>query len=308
MIQTSPNKLPFRSGFIAVVGRPNVGKSTLMNTILKQKVAAISPRPQTTRRRQLGILTQETTQIIFIDTPGLHKPKHKLGEKMVRQAVEALNDCDIVLFIVDASTPPQEEDRILADQIINLGRTPSTLLLLNKVDLLIPGKWEDRRQAFLELLPEVETLEVSALSGKSIDFLISMLVQRLPEGPEYFPPEQVTDHFERDIAADLMRAAALQHLRDEVPHGIAVRIDQFIERGATGAYIRATLFVERESHKPIVIGHQGAMLKKIGSSARQEIEAMSGRKVFLELRVKVRKDWRDDEKTLKLLGFEDDDR
>ena len=303
MMTLASNTQPFHSGFIAVMGRPSVGKSTLMNTILGQKVAAISPRPQTTRRRQLGIYTTDQAQMVFIDTPGLHRPRHKLGESMVQQALEALADCDLVLFIADASLEPQPEDQLLAVQIDSQRRLSDTILVLNKIDLLPPEALEARQHAFQALLPQAEGCPVSAKQGRGVAELLQRLAERLPEGPLYYPPDQVTDLYEREIAADLVRAAALVHLRDEVPHGIAVRIDTFTERGETGAYIQATLFVERDSHKPIVIGQNGSMLKKIGTTARQEIEAMSERKVYLDLHVKVRKNWRDDEKALDRMGF-----
>jgi GTPase len=298
--QTSP---AFHSGFVAVMGRTNVGKSTLVNALLGQKITPISPRPQTTRRRQLGILTQEDAQIIFIDTPGLHEPLHKLGERMVAEAVEMLEDSDIILLIADLATLPQADDIQLAERIHLAERSQATILVLNKVDLLAEDRLESHAAAYCRLIPGAESIQVSALTGQGLDQLMAWIRKRLPEGPQYYPPDQVTDFYERDIAADLIRAAALNNLRDEVPHGIAIRIDQYQERNEHGAYIQATLFVERESHKPIVIGKNGGMLKKIGSEARQEIEAMSGRRVFLELRVKVRKDWRDDESALRLFGF-----
>lgn len=305
MVPLNEHNLPpgFRSGFVAIMGRTNVGKSTLVNTALGQTITPISPRPQTTRRRQLGILTLENAQIIFIDTPGLHRPLHKLGERMVQEAEEALQDCDLILFMVDVASPPTEDDRRLAQQIQALQRAHQTLLVMNKVDLLSPEQIAAQEQVYHRLAPEAEAIKISALQGQSVQELIARLIERLPEGPLYYPPDQITDFYERDIAADLIRAAALNNLRDEVPHGIAVRIDQYKERNEHGAYIQATLFVERESHKPIVIGKDGAMLKKIGSEARLEIEAMSGRKVFLDLRVKVRENWRNDENALRLFGF-----
>ena len=294
----------FKSGFIAVMGRTNVGKSTLINAILGQKIAAISPRPQTTRRSQLGIFTSERAQMIFIDTPGLHQPKHQLGEKMIQEAKEALTDSDIILFIIDISESIQQEDRELADLIISNGQSSETLLVFNKIDLVNrEDQLEYQINQYQNLVPNSTGIPVSALYGDSIDNLVEKLIQMLPEGPVYYPTDQVTDLYERDIAADLIRAAALNQLRDEVPHGIAVRIDQFKERENGSAYIRATIFVDRESHKGIVIGQKGSMLKSIGTAAREEIESMSDRKVFLELRVKVRKNWRNDEKALKLFGF-----
>lgn len=298
-------EVPFKSGFVAVAGRPNVGKSTLVNALLGQKIAAVSPRPQTTRKRQLGILTLEHAQVVFIDTPGLHKPVHKLGQAMNRQAHEALEEVDLVLFLVEANTAPTPEDLTVAERITSLpGAVGKTLLIVNKIDLAPPEVVPLRLLAYQALLPQAELFPLSAVRGDNCAELLQTILKRLPEGPVYYPQDQVTDLFEREIAADLIRSAALVHLRDEVPHGIVVRVDEFTERGESGAYIAATVFVERESHKSIVIGQSGKMIKQIGSTARQEIEAMSGRKIFLELRVKVREGWRDDEKALRQLGFE----
>ena len=294
----------YKSGFVAIMGRTNVGKSTLINAILGQPVAAISPRSQTTRRRQLGIYTTEKAQIIFIDTPGLHQPKHKLGQQMIKEAIEALSDSDLIIFMVDITEAPHQEDHELVEILQATGKTADTLILFNKKDLI---EREDRLNyqidLYQRLLPESMGLAISALSAESIGELVQKLIEVLPVGPKYYPSDQVTDLYEREIAADLIRAAALGQLRDEVPHGIAIRIDQFKERENGSAYIRATIFVDRESHKGIVIGRQGSMLKSIGTAARQEIETMANRKVFLELRVKVRKNWRNDEKELKRLGF-----
>lgn len=299
----SSTPVEFKSGFVATMGKPNVGKSTLINTLIGQKIAAVSPRPQTTRTRQMGILTRENAQIIFVDTPGVHKPRHKLGESMNRHALETLQDCDLILFIADASSPPDDEDRMLADAIHQLKRSLPLVLALNKIDLLDQSLIPERQNNYLEIVPQAKPIAVSATRGDHLDQLLELIISILPEGPVYFPEGQVTDLYEREIAADLIREAALILLRDEIPHGIAVRIDQYKERGEQGAYIEATIFVEKESHKGIVIGQGGSMLKQLGSKARQEIEAMSGRKVFLDLRVKVRKNWRNDEKTLRWFGF-----
>jgi GTP-binding protein Era len=291
----------FRSGFIAVMGRPNVGKSTLINSLLKQKVAAVSPRPQTTRRRQLGILTLPHAQMIFIDTPGVHNPRHKLGEKMNEDALQALQHTDLIAFIVDGSEPPTDEDSLLAAILNRLGTPHKIVIIVNKIDQLDEAALAARQAAYLELIPGASILGVSATRGDGLPELLDFFAQRLPVSDAYYPEEQVTDLYEREIASDLIREACLVFLREEIPHGIAVRIDDFQERGEEGAYIQATLILERESHKGIVIGQGGSMLKKIGSAARKEIEAMSGRKVFLDLRVKVRKNWRDDEKAVKQL-------
>jgi GTPase len=304
---------PFRAGFVAVMGRPNVGKSTLINRLLDQKIAAVSPRPQTTRKRQMGILNLDEAQIIFVDTPGIHQPLHKLGENMNVEAADTLQDSDLILFMVDASREPNPEDQMLVSLIHQLKRPAPVLLVLNQVDRLDakretdeeagPNAPRDARQAYRDLLPQAEAVEISALTGQGLDRLMEMVLERLPEGDPFFPEGQVTDLYERDIAADLIREAALNLLRDEVPHGIAIRIDQYVERNEHGALIEATVFVERDSHKLIVVGKNGEMIKRIGTAARKEIEAMSGRKVFLRLRVKVRKNWRDDERVLRWFGY-----
>ena len=295
---------PYRSGFVAVMGKPNVGKSTLVNALLGQKIAAVSPWPQTTRRRQLGILTLDTAQIIFVDTPGMHKPRYKLGENMVKQATEALADCDAVLMLVDASQPPDEADRQLAALVNKLTGRVRVLLLLNMLDKTEPTVLDQHTQAYQELLPGAQPIAISATRRDGLVYLLETIINSLPISPPLYPEGQITDLYEREIAADLIREAALTTLYDEVPHGIAVRIDQYIERGEHGAYIEATVFVERESHKAIVIGQGGSMLKQIGSKARQQIEEMSNRKVYLDLRVKVSKNWRNDAKTLRWFGYE----
>lgn len=294
----------FRAGFVAVMGKPNVGKSTLMNTLLGQKVAAVSPRPQTTRRRQLGILTLENFQAIFIDTPGLHIPRYKLGQIMNETAEEALEESDLILFVVDAGEKPGEEDKILAKLLRKLKTRVPVILVLNKADLLSAEAIEERRGQYLDLVPGALPIPVSATMGENIPALLEEIAARLPENEPFYPEDQITDFYEREIAADLIREAALILLRDEVPHGISVRIDEFTERPDGSAYIAATVFVERESHKGIVIGQGGSMLKKIGTASRQEIERMSDRKVFLELRVKVRKNWRNDPRSLKHFGYQ----
>jgi GTP-binding protein Era len=293
-----------RSGFVAVAGRPNVGKSTLINAFLGQTVAAVSPRPQTTRRRQLGILTLPHAQVIFVDTPGIHQPLHKLGEHMNTKAIEVLEDADVLLVMFDMSQPPTEEDQLVAERVQTLTSPTPTLVALNKLDL-VPIEGILARQAlFNELLADVETFPISSTRGDNRDQLLARIITMLPIGPQYYPEDAVTDTFERDIAADLIRAAALQLLRDEVPHCIAIRIDEYKERNEHGAYISATLFVERESQKGIVIGKGGKMLREIGTLARQEIETMAERKVFLKLRVKVLPKWRSDREALKRLGFD----
>ena len=284
-----------------MLGRPNAGKSTLINALLGQKVAAVSPRPQTTRRRQLGILTTDSYQIVFVDTPGLHAPRHKLGEFLNQEARAALDGVDAVLWLTDLTTAPSEDDERIASLLPR--RTPLALGC-NKIDLVPAEALDARREAYAALVPrEAEVVMLSATRGDGLAELLSLLVSFLPVREPEFDAEQVTDLYEKEIAADLVREAALLKLRDEVPHGVAVRIDEFKERENGMAYIAATLFVERDSQKGIVIGEGGKMLKSIGSTARAEIEAMGGRRVFLELRVKVLKDWRNDEEWLRRFGY-----
>lgn len=292
-----------RCGYIAIVGRPNVGKSTLMNALLGQKIAAVSPRPQTTRRRQLGILTLKDAQLIFVDTPGLHKAKHKLGEFLNEEAKEALEGVDIILWLADASTPPTEEDAHIASLLAEIAPRTPLVLALNKVDLIHPGEESARADEFARMAGNATVMKISAANRLGLGELLEALIQASPEREADYPEEQITDLYERDIAADLIREACLIQLRDEVPHSLAVRIDEFKERENGMAYIAATIFVERESQKGIVIGEGGKMLKNIGSAARKEIEAMSGRKVFLELRVKVSKNWRNDPNALRMFGY-----
>lgn len=293
----------YRSGFVAVVGRPSVGKSTLVNSLLKQKIASVSPRPQTTRRKQLAIYTSDQAQVIFIDTPGIHQPVHKLGEYMNQIARDTILDADLILWLVDFSVSPQPEDILVADYLKANPSTCDIVLVLNKIDQAQGKLLESRRVQYLTLLPEAVPVEISALSGKGVQALLDHIVLKMPAGCRYYDPDQITDLYERDIATDLIREAVLKQLKDEVPHATAVRLDEYTDEGESNAHINATLLVERESQKGIVIGQGGQMIKQIGTMARKEIEAMTERKVFLELRVKVQKNWRNDINALRLLGY-----
>lgn len=291
-----------RSGFVAVVGRPNVGKSTLMNAYLGQKVAIISEKPQTTRNRLLGILTRHDAQVIFVDTPGIHAPLHKLGEFMVETAVRAIPDADVVLFIVDASVPPTGEDVLVAEAIREQGEELPVVMALNKVDLLSLSE-SSHTDAYLTILQPTAWLPISAVRGDNRDELLKTIIGHLPLGPRYYPEDQVTDQQTRFIASELIREAALRRLRHEVPYALAVVVDEFKRRSEDMTYIGATIFVERDSQKGIVIGQGGKTLKDIGRSARTEIEKLVDTRVFLELWVKVRPKWRKKEDELRRLGY-----
>lgn len=292
-----------KSGFVAIIGKPNVGKSTLVNALLGQKIAAVSPRPQTTRKKQLGILTLPNAQIVFVDTPGLHKPKHKLGEFLNQEAQEALEGVDAILWLVDSSSSPTDEDISIANLLKKFTPHTPLLLALNKIDMLPAEALSARESEYHQLANSAILMKISASNRLGLGEMIEKLIQLLPKREAEYPEDQITDLYEKDIAADLIREACLLKLRDEVPHSLAVRIDEFKERDNGMAYIAATILVERESQKGIVIGEGGKMLKAIGSAARKEIEEMGGRKVFLELRVKVEKDWRDNPNALRALGY-----
>ncbi len=293
-----------RSGFVAVVGRPNVGKSTVMNAFLRQKVAIVSPRPQTTRTRQMGILTAKKFQMIFIDTPGIMQPRHKLDEFMLESALEALADADVILWLVDGSEPPGPGDRDIAERLRSVADQTEIILGINKADLLEPDEVLPRTEAFRELLPEAEKwILFSATQGDGRAELFDMLVEALPEGPRYYPADQVTDLYVRDIAAEMIREQILLHIREEIPHGVAVQVEEFKERENGIVYINATIYVEREGHKKIIIGSGGSQLRQIGKEARKEIERLVGTRVYLDLWVKEAPRWRGDESALRRFGY-----
>jgi len=298
----------YKSGFIAIAGKPNVGKSTLTNLLLGQPVAGVSAKPQTTRKRQLAIRTTDEAQMIFIDTPGLHEPKDKLSQFINSEATFALRDADLILFLVDGSQKPDIQDQKLAALVKEANKEKSTLLVINKIDLVDGKTLAANRSLYQKLLPESPMVQISALTSKGIQELLQKVTELLPEGPRYYPEEQITESYERDIAAEMIRAACMDLLEDELPYSVAVRTDEYSERENGVIYIKATIYVEREAQKAIVIGRNGEMVKRIGTAARAEIEAMNGQKVFLDLTVKVRKNWKNDPAFLRELGFGESNR
>ncbi len=289
-----------RSGYVAVVGRPNVGKSTLINGLLGQKVAIVSPKPQTTRNRLLGVLTRPDAQIIFLDTPGVHQPKHRLGEAMVEAAATALPDADVVVWVVDGSTPPNDDDREVAALLGRLDTELPRVLVVNKSD---KGISRDVLEEYEALAPGATPVVISATRADNLERMVDEVVTALPEGPRYYPPDQVTDQQVRFMAAELIREQLLLQLGDEVPHSVAVMVNEFKERTADMTYISAVIFVERESQKPIVLGKDGQKVKRVGQAARASIEALLGTRVYLELWVKVRPKWRSNDEELRRLGY-----
>lgn len=292
------------SGFAAIVGRPNVGKSTLTNHLIGEKIAIMSDRPQTTRNKIMCIMNTDNAQIMFLDTPGIHKPHHKLGEYMVRTAESTLKEVDVILFVVDASEKRGAGEEYITE-LLQKVKTP-VILVVNKID-----KLQDKDKLFRIIDSYSKTYDfaaivpVSALEDEEFPGLVAEITKHLPEGPAYFPDDMITDQPERVIAAEMIREKILFLTRDEIPHSIAVEVEEFKERDNDDVYIRATIFVERDSQKGIVIGAKGSLLKKIGQQARADIEGLLGCKVFLDLWVKVKADWRNKDKALKQFGYND---
>ncbi len=289
----------FHSGFISIVGRPNVGKSTLLNALLGEKIAIISDKPQTTRNKILGIVNVQDGQLVFIDTPGIHKPMHKMNEYMVKTALATYNEVDVILMLVEATEQPGGGDRYIIDTLKDV-KTP-VFLLINKVDLIEKEKLLPLIKQCTELYPFAEIIPVSALRN-DLGSLLEVILKRLPEGPRYFPDDQLTDQPERFIVSELIREKIFELTKDEIPYSTAVVIEQMQEEPEI-TRITAVIYVERESQKGILIGKGGAMLKKIGTLARHDAEKLLGAKIFLQLWVKVKKGWREDEHMLKNLGM-----
>ncbi len=291
----------FRSGFVAILGRPNVGKSSIMNRIVGEKVAIVSNHPQTTRNKLLGVATGEDWQIVFVDTPGLHKPRTKLGEYMMKSANDAREGVDAVLAVVDGQKIAGGDKAVLSDiQNMNCPR----FLAVNKIDIVPPEKLMPQLAELNEFHFD-QIVSVSARTGENIDLLTQKLIEAMPEGPKYFPDDMITDQPERIMCAEIIREKALNNLRDEIPHGVGVEMLQIKRVSNTLTEIHANVYCEKESHKSIIIGKQGSMLRTIGTQARIDIERLLGTKVMLKLWVKVREDWRNRAGDLRTLGYED---
>jgi GTP-binding protein Era len=292
----------FKSGYVAIVGKPNVGKSTILNRLVGEKIAIVSPKPQTTRSRILGILTTVRAQIVFLDTPGIHKPHVLLGKAMVRAAQQSLFESDLILFTTDVTTGLDEEDQIIF-RLLSDVKNP-VILLINKIDAVSKSRILPLIDEASKIREFKEVIPVSATGGENMNLLLERIIDYLPEGPKYYPDDQLTDKTERFLVSELIRERVLKFMYQEVPYSVAVYVTDMKERpGRDVVYISATIYVERDSQKGILIGHKGEMLKKIGQLSRQEIEEMLKKKVYIELWVKVLKDWRKDERALQMLGY-----
>ncbi|MEF2094017.1 GTPase Era [Bacillus sp. CFBP9009] len=292
----------YKSGFISIIGRPNVGKSTFLNRVIGQKIAIMSDKPQTTRNKVQGVLTQNDSQMIFIDTPGIHKPKHKLGDFMMKVATNTLKEVDLILFMINATEGYGRGDEFIIEKLQSV-KTP-VFLVVNKIDAMHPDDLLPIIEKYQQLYPFAAVVPISALEGNNVDTLLKQIKEHLPEGPQFYPADQVTDHPERFIISELVREKVLHLTREEIPHSVAVVIDSIKKMDNSDTInVMATIVVERDSQKGIVIGKQGKMLKEVGSRARVDIENLLGSKVFLELWVKVQKDWRNKASQLRDYGF-----
>lgn len=291
----------FKSGFVAVVGRPNVGKSTLINALIDDKIVIVSDKAQTTRNRIVCVYTDEKKQIVFMDTPGIHKPKHKLGEFMVDQAVDSLREVEAVLFVVAANEKRGPGDNFVIEQLKKVN--VPVFLIVNKIDTMEKQDLLEAIVSYENSYPFEAVVPISAKEKDNIEEVVNLLEAHLPEGPKYFPDDMITDQPERLIISDIVREKILLQTHDEIPHAIAVDVDEMKTRDDGTTYVRATIYVERDSQKGIIIGKQGAMLKTIGRQARGDVERLLATKVFLDLWVKVKKDWRNKSDMLSELGY-----
>lgn len=301
------NNTGYKSGFISIIGRPNVGKSTFLNRVIGQKIAIMSDKPQTTRNKVQGVLTTDDSQMIFIDTPGIHKPKHKLGDFMLKVSKNTLREVDVIMFMVNAEQKLGKGDEFILEMLE--GNPTPVFLIINKIDQIHPDELMGIIESYKDRYDFAEIVPISALQGNNVENLLATLTKYLSEGPQYYPADQVTDHPERFIISELIREKVLHLTREEIPHSIAVVIDKIRRDEENEGKIRvaATIIVERDSQKGIVIGKRGALLKEVGIRARKDIEMLLGSKVYLELWVKVQKDWRNKSTHLRDFGFRDDE-
>ena len=295
----------FKSGVVAIVGRPNVGKSTFMNYVLGQKIAIMSDKAQTTRNKIQGVYTKDDAQIVFLDTPGIHKPKHELGEFMVKSAYSALKEVDAVLFMVNVSEKRGPGDDFIIEKLKGI-KTP-IFLVLNKIDLVTPEVLLERVESYKDALDFAGVFPISVLQGNNVNELMEGLINALPEGPQYYPADQITDHPEYFVVSELIREKILQLTQEEIPHSVAVTVDKMQKDEFDKVHVYANIIVERKSQKGIIIGKGGRLLKEIGTRARRDIQQLLGNKVYLELWVKVEKDWRKRKSNLQEYGYRDTD-
>jgi GTPase len=308
MLNNDNNNKGYKSGFISIIGRPNVGKSTFLNRVIGQKIAIMSDKAQTTRNKIQGVLSVNDAQMIFIDTPGIHKPKHKLGDFMMKVAVNTLKEVDLILFMVNAEEGFGRGEEFILEKFQSV--TTPIFLVINKIDQIHPDNLLPIIESYKEKYAFKEIVPISALEGNNVERLLEQIKSFLPEGPQYYPADQVTDHPERFIITELIREKALHLTREEIPHSLAVVLDKMERRQGKNQEIidvMATVIVERDSQKGIIIGKQGSMLKEIGKRARVDIENLLGSKVYLELWVKVQKDWRNKMSQLRDYGFNEDE-
>lgn len=293
-----------KSGFVSIIGRPNVGKSTFMNRVIGHKIAIMSDKAQTTRNKIQGVMTRDDAQIIFLDTPGIHKPKHKLGDYMMRVAKNTLSEIDAIMFMVNVNEEIGRGDEYIMEMLKNV-KTP-VFLVLNKIDLVHPDALMPRIEQYQQYMDFTEIVPISALEGLNVDHFIDVLKRYLPEGPKYYPDDQISDHPEQFVVSEIIREKILHLTSEEIPHAIGVNVDRMIKESEERVRVEATIFVERDSQKGIVIGKSGKKLKEVGKRARHDIEMLLGSKVYLELWVKVQKDWRNKVNFIRQMGYIED--
>lgn len=293
-----------KSGFVSIIGRPNVGKSTFVNRVIGHKIAIMSDKAQTTRNKIQGVMTRDDAQIIFIDTPGIHKPKHKLGDYMMRVAKNTLSEIDAIMFMVNVNEDIGRGDEYIMEMLKNV-KTP-IFLVLNKIDLVHPDTLMPKIEQYQSYMDFTDIIPISALEGLNVDHFIDVLKSFLPEGPKYYPDNQISDHPEQFVVSEIIREKILHLTSEEIPHAIGVNVDRMIKEDEDRVRIEATIYVERDSQKGIVIGKGGKKLKEVGKRARRDIEMLLGSKVYLELWVKVQRDWRNNVNFIRQIGYVED--